>query len=122
MPFHGLTGQMKTKWLGTNNLEISGAIPAGGFVPVAVNYDPGWRATQDSKSIAVECDSFGFVKLIAAASAQSRIELHYAGTLEQRVMAGVSLLSWLLVLGWLVRDGIRTQLERRQVTPIRSKE
>ncbi len=114
VPFHGLAGLMETKWRGTDDLEITGATPDGGSVAVAVNYDPGWRALQDSKPIAVEADSFGFIKLAAAAVAQSRIELHYAGTLEQRCMAGISLLSWLLMLGWLTRDGIRTLSSRRQ--------
>lgn len=107
VPFRGLAGQMETKWHGTDDLEITGLIPAGGSITVAVNWDPGWRALQDSKPIAVESTSFGFIKLAAAPAVRSRIELHYAGTLEQRVMAGISLLSWLLALAWLMRDGIR---------------
>ena len=119
VPFHSLAGQMETKWHGTDDLEITGAIPAGGSVRVAVNYDPGWRALQDSKPIGVEADSFGFIRLAAAASSRSRIELHYAGTLEQRVMAGISLLSWLLMLAWLVRDTAilaRSATRRRSTT------
>ena len=122
VPFHGLAGQLETKWHATDDLEISGTIPAGGSVPVAVNWDPGWRALQDSKPIAVESDSFGFVKLAAAPAAQSRIELHYAGTLEQRVMAGLSLLSWLLALVWLMRDAIRTLPGSPQLSPTGTKE
>ncbi len=122
VPFHGLAGQMETKWRGTDNLEITGAVAAGGSVTVAVNYDPGWRAMQDSKPIAVESDSFGFIKLAAAPAAQSRIELHYAGTLEQRVMAGIGLLSWLLVLGWLMRDASRALSAPPQLATTGTKE
>ncbi len=122
VPFHSLAGQMETKWNGTDDLEISGAIPADGSVAVAVNYDPGWRAMQDAKPIQVKSDSFGFLTLVATPGPQSRIELHYAGTLEQRIMAGISLLSLLLMLGWLMRDGIRTESSRRQLAATGTKE
>jgi len=112
VPFHSLAGQMDTKWLSTGDLEISGAVPATGSVAVAVNWDPGWRASQNSKPLAVEQGSFGFVKLAAAPAAQTKIELHYAGTLEQKVMAGISLLGWLLTLAWLIFDGIRRRSSR----------
>jgi hypothetical protein len=104
VPFAGLAGQLETKWQGTGDLEISGAIPTDGSIFVRVNYDPGWRATQDGNPIPVEADSFGFIKLAATPSLQSRIALHYAGTFEQKAMAGISGLSWLLALGWLLRE------------------
>jgi len=65
------------------------------LVSVQVNYDPGWRAQQDGRLVAVERDRLGFLVLRADASPLSRINLKYRGSLEQRVMAALSAIVWI---------------------------
>lgn len=97
---------LRVRWAGTSLLEVSGPVPAGQLVAVEVNADPGWRATEDGHEIAIAEDRLGFMVLDAAPAADARIELRYHGTAEQRIMAGVCALAWLVALGgWVLRVG-----------------
>ncbi len=93
--------KLSTRWRGTDVLEIAGPIQDGRVVSVQVNWDAGWAAFQDGRRLPVEKDRMGFVLLRPAASAASRIELRYEGTLEPRLMAGLSAAAWLAALAGL---------------------
>jgi len=99
---------LAARWAGASVLEVSGPVPAGKLVAVQVNADPGWRATQDGREIAIARDGIGFMVLDAAPAAAARIELRYHGTGEQRIMAGVSAAAWVLALGGLTFRRART--------------
>jgi hypothetical protein len=88
-------------WQDQNTLRITGTVPVDSSVYVHVSHHPGWRATQDGRPIAVEQDHLGFMQVKTSPAAQSTIELHYTGTLEQRVMAVISGLAWLCGLAGL---------------------
>jgi hypothetical protein len=99
-----MSDTLRTQWLDTTRLAIDGPIPADRVVAVQVNADPGWRAEQDGRPIPISTDRLGFVTLHASPAPASHIELRYRGTLEQRLMAGVSILAALAVLaGFVVR-------------------
>jgi hypothetical protein len=85
---------LQTKWLDAGALDIDG--PSADRYPIAVqvNADPGWRATQDGRDLAMESDHLGFIVLMPRASANTHVELRYHGTLEQRLMACLSALAW----------------------------
>ena len=89
---------LETKWADPSVLEISGAMPEGQSVAVQVNADPGWRATQDGREIAMTRDALGFVVLHPRPAASARVELRYHGTGEQRMMAALSALAWVVSL------------------------
>ena len=89
---------------------MTGASLPGEVVSVQVNADPGWRATQDGHEIAITEDKLGFVVLHPSPAASTRMELHFAGTVEQRIMAAVSALTWLTCL--LALWGRRFRLPR----------
>ena len=88
-------------WQDQNTLRVSGAIPRDALVYVQVSHHPGWRATQDGRPLPIKPDALGFMVIKAAAAPQSAIELRYTGTLEQRVMAGLSALAWIAALAGL---------------------
>jgi hypothetical protein len=71
---------------------------------VQVNADPGWQATQEGREIEITEDGLGFIVLHPAAAAATSIELRYRGTVEQRVMALVSVLAWVAALAALIRS------------------
>jgi hypothetical protein len=89
---------LQTRWIGTNTLEMTGPAPPGYLVAIQVNADPGWRATQDGHEIPITQDQLGFVVLHPTPAAATRIELRFRGTIEQRIMAAVSVLAWLACL------------------------
>jgi len=78
-----------------------------------VNGDPGWRAEQDGRPIALEEDQLGFLVLRPAPAARTRLDLIYEGTAEQRVMAGVSALAWCGALALLWRRRHASRLPRQ---------
>jgi hypothetical protein len=94
---------LQTAWRDAGALDITGPSVAGQVVSVQVNADPGWRATQDGRDLAMESDRLGFIVLKPAPAAATHLELHYHGTLEQRLMAVLCALTWVCALGALVR-------------------
>ena len=93
---------LRTRWIDTSTLAMTGPAPPGELVAVQVNADPGWRATQDGHGIPITQDKLGFVVLHPTPAATMRIELRFQGTLEQRIMAALSALAWIacLVAWW----------------------
>lgn len=87
--------KLQVRWRDASTLTIAGAVPAGRLVAVQVNADPGWRAKQDGRPIEMSKDRMGFIVLHSEPAASTAMELHYAGTTEQRIMAAVSVLVWI---------------------------
>ncbi len=85
---------LDTQWPDASTFAIAGPVPEGDVISVQVNADSGWRATEDGHSIPITQDRIGFMVLHPSPSAAAQIKLEYRGTAEQRVMAGVSLVSW----------------------------
>lgn len=102
---------LRTQWLGTNTLSMTGPAPAGDVVTVQVNADPGWQATQDGREIPMAQDKLGFVVLHPTPAANTRLELHFGGTLEQRLMALLCGLTWITCLAvlWRTRRTLPTE-------------
>ena len=96
--------QLTAKWLNVNELEIKGPVEKDYFAAVRVSWDPGWEALQDGTPIELSRDALGFMLLRARPAENSTILLQYRGTTEQRTMAGVSGLAWLLAIGWLIKS------------------
>ena len=106
LPPHSLAHPaLHTQWIDTGTLAITGATPPGHPIAVQVNADPGWRATQDGREIPITQDALGFVVLHPTPAAATRIELHFRGTAEQRVMAALCALTWIASLFALFRWG-----------------
>jgi len=92
------------QWVDNNTLAMTGLVRDGDAVGVQVNADPGWSATQDGRPIPITRDRLGFVVLHPAAAADTRVELRFGATLEQRLMALVSALAWCGSFFWLWRS------------------
>jgi hypothetical protein len=95
--------RIETRWLGANDLELEGTVPAGMLVAVRVTHEEGWSAHQNGRRLVVERDKMGFMVVHAESGENAKIRLHYGGTVEQRAMAGVSALAWIASLGALGR-------------------
>ncbi len=97
--------QLASAWLSSSVLEVRGPVPQGHDVTVAVSAEEGWAATQDGSDAWLEKNSLGFLVVKAKPSTRaSVIRLEYHGTIEQRVMAAVSALTWLGMFVWLWRE------------------
>jgi uncharacterized membrane protein YfhO len=73
------------------------------LVSVQVTHDDGWEAVQDGKPVALSRSPLGFLDVYARPAASTNIRLRYAGTIEQRLMAVISFLTWVLALAGLRR-------------------
>jgi hypothetical protein len=94
--------KLRSTWNGTDELVLEGSVPEGFSAAVHVTYDPGWTATQDNRPLTVGRNAMGFIMLNPAPAAETRIVLRYNGTLEQKLMAGISLVAWLSALAGVV--------------------
>jgi hypothetical protein len=94
---------LQVAWSDTSTISIAGPVRPGDLVSIQVNADPGWQAVQDGRPLPIANDALGFIVLRPAAAQATRIDLHYRGTPEQRVMLAVSLLTWIGALYWLFR-------------------
>jgi hypothetical protein len=92
---------LNVRWTDPSSLTIAGPVPANNVVVLQVSADPGWRGTQDGHEIPIEPDRLGFIVLHPAPAAATQIELHYHGTVEQRIMAGLSVLTWIAAFLYL---------------------
>jgi hypothetical protein len=89
-------------WQGPSAATISGSVPAGHRVAVAISYEDGWQAWQDGAAIPLERNELGFFTVVPRAAAQTEIQLRYGAPLETRLAAGVSAICWLgCLLFWL---------------------
>jgi hypothetical protein len=93
-----------TRWTDTSSLTVAGPVPPDTVIEVQVNADPGWRATEAGREIAMTQDQLGFIVLHPAPAAAAHIELRYRGTAEQRIMAAVCILAWAAPLLALFRS------------------
>jgi len=90
------------QWQGASSATISGPIPAGHLVAVAISFEEGWQAWQDGAAIPIRPNELGFFTVAPRASAQTTISLRYQAPLETRMAAGVSAICWLgCLLFWL---------------------
>jgi hypothetical protein len=94
---------LNTNWTGPGSLTIAGPVREGDVVALQVSADPGWSATQDGHEAPIEEDKMGFMVVHASPSAATRIELRYHGTVEQKAMALVSVIAWIVAFGTLFR-------------------
>jgi hypothetical protein len=95
--------RMSLRWLSKREIEITGRVPEGMLVSVQVTHDDGWEAVQDGKAITLARSPLGFIDVRARPAASTNIRLHYNGTIEQRLMAVISLVAWTLALMGLKR-------------------
>jgi hypothetical protein len=93
---------LKVEWPDVSRLIVTGPVRSGELVAVQVNAADGWEATQDGKPVEWTADRLGFMVIHAAPAADTRIELRFDGTMEQRLMAGLSAIVWGVAIGaWL---------------------
>src|SRR5260370_41405430 len=90
--------KLTARWQGSSRLDIQGPVPEGQWLSVQVNHDPDWRAEQDGRPIRIERDKLGYLVLHANASPMAQIHLRYKGSMEQRLMAALSALVWLVAI------------------------
>ena len=81
-------------WTGVDTLDVTGPVPPDNVIAVQVSNDDGWQASQDGRDVEITEDRLGFMVLHPTAAAAAHIELRYRGTIEQKIMAVVSVLAW----------------------------
>jgi hypothetical protein len=95
--------KLRSSWRGASRLEIEGEVPGGMLIAVSVNWDQGWRATENHRPVPVEADGWGFILIRPAPAPKAAIVLTYHPSLEQISFACLSALAWLVCLRLLWR-------------------
>jgi hypothetical protein len=90
--------RLRMRWTGNRDFEIDAVIPEGMLISAQVTHDDGWQAEQDGRPVDISRSPLGFIDVHARPAASSKIRLHYNGAIEQRLMAVISLLSWIAAL------------------------
>jgi hypothetical protein len=103
--------RLKVEWPDVSRVMVSGQVRSGDLVAVQVNAADGWKATQDGRDVAWTADRLGFLVVHASPATDTRIELRFEGTREQRIMAGVCALAWTLAIGAWIRSWRRRKPE-----------
>lgn len=84
--------------------KIQGAFPDGKLVAFSMNWDPGWKATQDGQAIELSANKLGLMTLKPRTSSASTIQLEYTGTQQQRIFAAISACVWIVSIGLCIRS------------------
>ena len=92
------------QWITNDHLRLSGDIPAGFAVALAVNYADGWSATQAGKSIPITENTLGFITLRPPEAKNATIDLHYRAGFEPKCFAALSLAAWIYSIWRLRRE------------------
>ncbi len=93
-----------TKEMSPSHWTIEGPTPQGKQIAFSMNWDPGWRATQDGAPIEVKQNALGMILLEPRPAPVSRIELDYQGTTQQKVFFAISIGVWIVSIGLCIRS------------------
>lgn len=87
--------QLSVQELNPSLWQIRGTIPQGREISFSMNWDPGWKATQDAAPIELKRNELGLMQLLPRPAIASVIEVRYEGTTQQKVFGLISLLAWI---------------------------
>lgn len=84
-------------WIGVDQLRVKARLEPGQAVVVMESYDPAWHAYREGAALRILRDPLGQM-LVEAPAGESEIVLRFETPLENRVGAGISGLSAVLIL------------------------
>jgi hypothetical protein len=106
------------RWVSNSLLEVTGPVPNGHDVAMAITYESGWEATQDGVPLRLWPNKLGFLVAGPRPSRNSVIRFEYRGTPEQRACAVLSLSVWIGTFLYLRRRRAHARYgEKRWQTP-----
>ncbi len=108
-PFHAALTDPARPTLAVSELHpghwrISGPIPAGHHIAFSMNWDPGWRASQDGQPLTPHSNALGLITLPARPSSHSTIDLIFTPSTEQQSLAVLSALAWIASISLCIRS------------------
>ena len=93
--------KLDTQWRNVNHLRVNGQVPSGMLLSVQVTHDEGWTATTGGRTVPVEKDELGFIKL---RNVDGQVDLVYSGSTEQKLFALISAATWIGALALLWKN------------------
>lgn len=104
---------LKSDWLSTSELRVTGSVAANQLVSVQVSYHPGWRATANGRDIPVAHDALGFIAVPPGCSGPCDLRLVFTGGREYGITKVVSICAWISVFLALLLYARGIRLRRR---------
>ena len=81
--------------------NVTGTVPPGNALSIAMNYDVGWRAFRNDQELEVKKDALGLMVIHPECAVPCRIRLEYDGGLLRKICLTISIASW-FVLFWVI--------------------
>jgi hypothetical protein len=94
-------------WENPDHGRIAATVDRAQVISVQVNYDPGWRAATQGRSLRIRPDQLGMMIIDPDGEGPRSIDLEFTGGAERAVCLGVSLLTAIMLLGLLTWDNKR---------------
>jgi len=102
------------RWSGPSRFTVSGDIPPQMLLSVRVNYDGGWRASQNGRPVELRPDNLGNIVAKPDPGAGANIEFEFHPHRQQLGMTAISATAWILSVAGLWRARRRERLSTRQ--------
>jgi hypothetical protein len=80
-----------TRWHDVNHARISATMKTDQALSVAINYDPGWKATANGTPVPVREDGLGLLAIDPRCSGDCAIDLHWSPGAEPWICLAISL-------------------------------
>lgn len=74
---------------------------------MAINYDPGWPAEANGRSVRLRPDGLGFILIEPQCSGACEVELHWSSGWEPSLAILAMLITASIAIAWLLRGRFR---------------
>ncbi len=96
-----------TRWQDANHARITADITSDEAVSIAINYDPGWHATANSKPVPVREDGLGLLAVEPRCSGDCSVDLRWSPGAEPWICLAISLTALAACLLWWLQPAYR---------------
>jgi len=96
-----------TRWQNPNHARIIANMNRDQAISVAINYDPGWKATANGKPVPVQADGLGLLASEPGCSGDCAIDLRWSPGAEPWICLAISLSALAASLVWWLQPAYR---------------
>lgn len=84
--------------------KITGEVPPGKHISFAMNWDAGWKATQNGAPVTIRRTQIGLMELVPLAAGPVEIDLNFSADGQAKGFAAFSALIWIVSIGLCIRS------------------
>ena len=96
-----------TSWQDVNHARVNAALKPDQALSIAINYDPGWKATANGRPVRVRRDGLGVLAIEPACQGDCAINLRWSPGAEPWICLAISLSALAASLVWWLQPAYR---------------